>query len=141
MTIVGTPNSNIGLNNDLYDKIMGRQPASTLNTNDNKGQPLPPQKESYNVDPIDKIRTGPIIHFKRTKQVIMGIDALSLTPGPCNKILYECNHNGFCQYKKLHKTYIFVPFNCVVISFHILMFLKKHPYAMSSNHTPISGIK
>ena len=42
MTIGGTPNSNRGSHNDPHDKIVDRQPASTLNTNDNQRQSPPP---------------------------------------------------------------------------------------------------
>ena len=99
-TIGSTPNSNIGSNNDPYDKIMDRQPASTLDTNDNQGQSLPPQKDSYNADPIDQIGNKPNRNFERTRQVIMGINALSHTPELHNKILQELNCNGLCQYSK-----------------------------------------
>ena len=91
MTIGGTPNSNTGSNNDAHDEIMDRQPASTLNATDNQGQSMPPQKDSYDTDPMGQIGKDPIINFKRTRQVIMGIDALLHTPELCNKILQELN--------------------------------------------------
>ena len=65
-TIGSTPNS-----------IMDRQPVSTLDTNGNQGQSLPPQKDSYDVDPFDQIGNDPIKSLKKNRQVIMGIDALS----------------------------------------------------------------
>ena len=80
MTFGGTPNSSIGSKNDPHDKIVDRQPVSTLNTHDNQGQSTPSQKDSYNADPIDQIGIDPIISFKRTKQIIMGMDALPHTP-------------------------------------------------------------
>ena len=61
----GIPNSNIGLSSDLHDKIMDRQPASTLDTIDNQGQSLPPQKDFYNVDPFDQIGNDPIKSFEK----------------------------------------------------------------------------
>ena len=78
MTTGGKSNGNIGSNNDPYDKILDRQPASTLNTNDKQGLSIPPQKDSYHADPIHLIGINLIINFKGTKQVIMGIDALHI---------------------------------------------------------------
>ena len=76
----GTSNSNIGSNNDPHEEIMDRQPASTLDTNDNQGQSLPKQKGSYDADPTNQIGNYPIKTFERTRQVNMGTDTLSHTP-------------------------------------------------------------
>ena len=81
--------------------------VTTLDTNDIQGQSLPLQKDSYDVDPNDQIGNDPIKNFKRTRQVIMGIDALSHTLELHNKILPEVNHNDLCRYKKSCKVYTF----------------------------------
>ena len=73
---------------------MDRQPASTLNTNDNQGQSLPLQMDSYNADPIEQIGNDQIINFKRARQVIIGIDAFSHTPELHIMILPELNNNN-----------------------------------------------
>ena len=68
LTIIGsTANGNIGSNNDLY-KIMNRQPASTLDTNEYQGQPLPLQMDSHDVDSIDQIGNDPIRNLKKKSQ-------------------------------------------------------------------------
>ena len=90
-TTGGTPNSNKVSNNDLNVQIMDRQPASTLDTNDNQGQSLSPHKDSYDADTIDQIGNGPNKKFERTRQVILSIDALTHTSKLCNKILQELN--------------------------------------------------
>ena len=78
MTTGGTYNSNIDSNNDPHDRILDRQSASILNTNDTQKQTIPPQKDSY--DSTDHIWINPITTFERTKWIIMGTDALSQSP-------------------------------------------------------------
>ena len=93
-TIGSTPNSNKSLNNDLHKKIMNRQPASTLDTNDNQGQSLP-HKMTCDADPIDQIGHDPIKNLKKKiRQVVVGIGAVPHTPELCNKVFQELNHNG-----------------------------------------------
>ena len=106
-TIGSTSNGNTGPNNDLPEKIMDRQPALTLDSNDNQGQLSPLQMYSCNADPIDQIGKDPIENFKKTRQVNLGINALSHTPELHNKIMQGFNRNGLCQYKKSCKAYIF----------------------------------
>ena len=55
MTIGGIHNSNIGSKNDSHDKIVDRQPASTLNTNDKQGESLSLQKNSYQLTQLTKL--------------------------------------------------------------------------------------
>ena len=45
-----------------------------------KKQTIPPKKDSYEIDSKDQIGTNPITNYERTKQVIIGIDALSHSP-------------------------------------------------------------
>ena len=136
MTIKGTPNSNSS-NSDTHNKILDRQPAPTLATNDTQGQSLPPQKDCYDTDLVDP-RTDPIMKFKKTKQVITGIDTLSHIPEIHNKILHELNHNCLCQYNNSckHIREIQLLANCS----QVLIFLE-HPCTMSLHHTPTKGYK
>ena len=95
----------------------------------------PPYKDYYDADPIDQVETDPIINFQRTKQIIMGIDALSHTPVLCNKFLHELNCNGLCQYNRSHIVYIFEISNHVDNSSHVLMFLKTSKCYIITPHT------
>ena len=85
MTTGCTLNSNIGSNNDPHDNIVDRQPASTLNKMTIK-ENYHPHKDQIGIDQI--------INFKRTKEVITCIEALSNTPELHNKILHELDCNG-----------------------------------------------
>ena len=112
------------------------QPASTLNTNDIQKQTIPPQKDSYKLDSTECIRTDPITNFERTKQIIMGIDALSHLPELCNKILQKLNLSGLCQYSKLCKAYIFEKSNHVVNCCHVLTSLRQSTCYVTTPSTP-----
>ena len=97
MTTVGTHNSNTDSNNDPRDRILDRQAASTVNTNDIQKQIIPPQKDCYEVNLTNHGKTNPITNFERAKQIIMVIDALMHSSELYNKILQELNHNDLCQ--------------------------------------------
>ena len=122
LATVDNPNSNIASNKVPHDNSWNRQSTSTSNTTDIQKQTIPPQKDSYKLDSTNHIRTSPIKNFERTKQIIMAIDALSHSPELCNKILWELNLNGLCQYSKSHKAYIFEKSNCIVNCSYMLRF-------------------
>ena len=76
MATAGSLTSNLDSNNIPHDNILDRQPASTSNTNDIQIQTIPPQKDSYQLDSANHIRTNPITNLKRKTQTIMDTDAL-----------------------------------------------------------------
>ena len=114
---------------------MDRQPASTLNTSDNQEQSLPPQKDSYHVDPIDQIRNDPVTNSERTRQVIIGVDALSNIPELPNNIHQKMNDNALCQCSKSHKAYIVGQSNHLVNCSQVLMILKPSTSYVITQHT------
>ena len=56
MATGGNPSSNLDSNTDPNDKILNRQSASILNTNDIQKQTIPPQKDYYKLDSTDTSR-------------------------------------------------------------------------------------
>ena len=133
MAMADNPTSNLDSNSVPHDSILDRQPAPTINTNDIQRQTIPPQKNSYQLDSTDHIRTDPIRNFKRTN--IMDINALSYSPKLHNKILQGLNLHGLCQYSKSHKAYIFEKSNRVVNFSYVLIFLRQSMCYVITSHT------
>ena len=140
-TTTGSPASNLHLSDAPHDNTSDRQSAPTLTTSDIHKHTTTSPKTLTDQTPLN---TSPHtllqILKKKTKQIIMYIDALLHLSTLYNKILQEWNLNGLCQYDNAHQTYIFKNSYHIVNCSYILIFYG-NPHAMSLHQTHTNGMK
>ena len=111
--------------NGLHDNMPDLQPTQDISPHSIHMQTNAKStsiKQTHSI--IDNIKP-PVTTFKKTKNIIMNIDALSYSTTLHNKIKQSINLNGLCKYDTLHKAYLFEYSNKPVNCFYILVFLKQ----------------